>query len=92
MAISRYRNAEVIEGKYFDDSKFPTKQQLDAIPTIQVRASRFERLDILADRHLGDGTYWWVIALMNDIEWIFGFDEGQVLKIPVDIQDVLRLM
>ena len=92
MAVSRYRNTNLIDGKFYETSKFPTKKQLDNIPTVTIRIAQFERLDRLAHRHLGDGTYWWIIALMNDIDWVFGFEAGDLIKIPVDIQDVLRLI
>lgn len=64
---------------------------MDGIATFQIVAARFDRLDNLAAVHLGAGEYWWVIAVMNNIDWIYGFDEGQILKIPVDVKDVLKL-
>jgi hypothetical protein len=92
MALSRYRNTNTLEGgKYYETVTFPDQETLDAIPTFQIVISRFDRLDNLAFKHLGSGEYWWIIALMNDIDWAFAFEEGQVLKIPVDVQDVLRL-
>jgi hypothetical protein len=91
MAISRYRNLNLIDGKYYETSDFPSKKQLDSIPVIRVRIGGFERFDQLAFKHLGSGEYWWVIALMNDISWAFAATPGQVIKIPVNVEDVLRL-
>ena len=76
---------------FYETSDFPTQAQLDEVSVVRVRVSNFDRLDNLAAKHLGDGTYWWVIAVMNDLSWAFDFTEGQVLKIPVDVNDVLRL-
>lgn len=91
MAISRYRNVDALDGKFYETVDFPTKEQLNAINVIRVRPARFERLDVLAFKFLGSGEYWWVIALMNDLDWAFSYSDGQILKIPVDVQDVLRL-
>ena len=91
MTISRYRNTEVIDGKYYATSDFPSRDELDKIPTFSIRMAQFERLDALAFKHLGAGEYWFVIALMNDMQWAFGFEAGAEVKIPVDVQDVLRL-
>lgn len=92
MALSRYRNLNTIDDKkYYESSEFPTKEQLEGISTIQIVISQFDRLDNLAYTHLGDGSYWWVIAMMNNIEWPFKFEEGQILEIPTDIKEVLKL-
>jgi hypothetical protein len=92
MVFSRYRNLNTLEDKkFYETPTFPSKTQLDAIDTFQIRVSRFDRLDILAFKHLGAGEYWWIISVMNDLSWAFSFEEGQILKIPVNLDDVLRL-
>lgn len=95
MPLSRYRNVKKTSdgdsGQFLESQDFPSAKKLSQIPTIKVRVSSFERLDQLAFKHLGAGEYWWIIALMNDIEWMYGFEEGQILKIPIDVQDVLKL-
>jgi len=91
MAVSRYANVNVLDDGFFETVEFPTQAMLDAIPVIRIRVSSFDRLDVLAFKHLGAGEYWWVIAIMNDLQWAFNVSPGQVLKIPVNIQDVLRL-
>lgn len=91
IAISRYRNTNVIDGKFYETSNFPTREVLDRIPTFTIRIPQFERLDNLAFKHLGAGEYWWVIAIVNDLDWAFGFEAGQEIRIPIDVQDVLRL-
>lgn len=92
MASSRYRNVNPLDNKkFYETSNFPDKEKLDSIATFQIVASRFDRLDNLAFTHLGAGEYWWVIAVMNDLTWAFGFEEGQILRIPVDVKDVLKL-
>jgi len=80
-----------MDSSFFESIDFPSKKNLDAIATIRVRVAKFDRLDQLAFKHLGAGEYWWVIAVMNDLQWMFEFEEGQILKIPVNVDDVLRL-
>jgi hypothetical protein len=97
MAISRYRNINELKvngsgSRYYETVDFPSKEQLDGIATFKVRASNFERLDHLAFKHLGQGEYWWVIALLNDVDWMYVFEEGKVLRIPINVEDVLRLL
>jgi hypothetical protein len=91
MAISRYRNVPKIDKKYYGTQDFPLKVKLDAISTINIVFNAMDRLDTLAFKHLGAGEYWWVIAIMNDIDWGLKVNPGTVLKIPIDIEDVLKL-
>ena len=91
MSESRYRSTQILDENFFGSVDFPTKKQLDGVSTFRIRAAQFDRLDNLAFKHLGSGEYWWVIALFNNLGWAFAFKEGQTIKIPVDVDDVLRL-
>lgn len=94
MSVSRYRNTNSINDQYLETPTFPTRTQLDEIPTIQIVANQYDRLDNLAHKYLGDGRYWWIIAEFNGIEYpLAGFspDEPTILKIPTDLEAVLRL-
>jgi nucleoid-associated protein YgaU len=92
MALSRYRNLNTLEDKkYYESADFPAQEDLEKLATVQIVISQFDRLDNLAHIHLGDGAYWWVIAMLNGLDWPFKFDEGQILLIPTDIKEVLKL-
>lgn len=91
MAKSRYSNVNLLDKSYLETMDLPTEEALSGIACAQIRVGRFDRLDNLAYKHLGSGEYWWVIALINNLGWSFGFEEGQILKIPFDVQDVLKL-
>lgn len=80
----------MIDKSYYETNDFPDQAKLDGVATFQIVASRFDRLDNLAFKHLGAGEYWWIIAVMNDIDWAFGFEEGQIIRIPVDVKEVLK--
>lgn len=95
MSISRYRGVSILSSsvgtQYYGTSNFPTQAQLNAIPTYSVPINQFDRLDNLAAKFFGDGTYWWILAVVNNIDWAFNFQPGQIIQIPIDVQDVLKL-
>lgn len=51
-----------------------------------------DRLDKLASQYLSDDEYWWVIALVNGIEYPLSIAIGTQLMIPVNVDSVLELM
>jgi len=75
MAISRYRNTGLISNSFQETFEFPLKEDLDLIPTVQIVANQFDRLDNLAHVHFGDGQYWWILSLINDIDWPYNIEE-----------------
>ncbi len=91
MAISRYRNVPILSGSHYGTFEFP-KIDLNKIAIYTVAPTAEDRLDTLAARYLGSGQYWWVIAIMNNIDWGFSFTPGVNLVIPVNLDDVLRLV
>jgi len=46
-----------------------------------------ERLDFLAYKHFGDGKYWYIIAMFNDITNPLVIDKA-TLSIPLSLRDV----
>jgi hypothetical protein len=91
MALSRYRNLNLLEnGKYYETSKFPSAEDLNKFSTFQIVANKFDRLDNLAHIHLGNSQYWWIIALFNNLDWAYGIEEGQILIIPTNLDEVLK--
>lgn len=92
MAVSRYRNLSILNQKHYETPNPISKKDLDNIQTFSIRTTAEDRLDTLAARYLGDDTYWWIIAELNDIQWAFDFVPGKILKIPVNVEDVLKLV
>ena len=91
MAVSRHRNQNIIDNKYFETFDFPNIDKTK-IQTFSIRITDSDRLDSLAFKFLGNGEYWWIIAWLNDIDWIFNFSSGQIIEIPVNIDDILKLI
>ncbi len=50
-----------------------------------------ERLDHLAGKYYGDGTYWWIIAAASDIGWGLQLAPGTVVLIP-NIADIAEIV
>ncbi len=69
--------------------KFPTEKQLNYIPFIEHVWSSGDRLYKLAQRYLGDKYNWWVILRFNKIGSEMNIKAGDVMKIPVNLEDVL---
>lgn len=94
MAISRYRSLRVLKNEegvsYFETLELPNIN-INAIPHIVVSYSQGDRLDLLADKHLGNGAYWWIIALVNKLSWPWGIPYGTLLKIPNSVEQILDL-
>lgn len=86
---SRYRNTKIIDGKTQATFEFPVID-LSKIQTFSIRISDGDRFDVLAHKYFNDGTLYWVIMLVNDISWPWDFASGQIIQIPIDVNDVLK--
>lgn len=65
---------------------------LEGVRTVEYTVKVGDRIDHLAAKFFNDDQYWWVIALANGINYPFssgGFKPGRLLKIPLDVKDVL---
>lgn len=86
---SRYRNTKIIDNKYQETFDFP-KIDFDKIQMLSVRISDGERFDQLAHKYYNDGTLYWIIMLANGINFPWDFASGQIIRVPIDPQDVLK--
>ena len=73
MATSRYKNFRPVKSFPTDPRRLETfpsisMGDLSSIPHTIVKFKETDRLDHLAERFLGSGTYWWAICLMNDLD------------------------
>lgn len=96
MALSRYRNTNVVKqdgvAQHYETVEFPSSSDLAQVPVFRIRVGQFDRLDQLAYKYLKNGEYWWVIALINDLDWMYDFEPGQIIKIPTNVENVLKLV
>ena len=64
-----------------------------SLPTQQFASSQVkynnEKLEALADKHFGDGSLWWIIALFNNINNPFVITKDYIL-IPRDYREIIN--
>lgn len=85
--VSRYDNTRVIVEK---DTAYKIQETYDNMNIVDSEYDRYyeithkseNRLDIVAYEMYGYATYWWVIAMANDIIDPFNVSIGTVLRIP----------
>lgn len=52
-----------------------------------------QRLDKIADEILGDGRYWWIICLINNIDFPFGkIQNGRTIRIPTNLNYIFNIL
>tara|TARA_R110000765_G_scaffold322149_1_gene414040 strand:+ start:1121 stop:1438 length:318 start_codon:yes stop_codon:yes gene_type:complete len=99
MPISRYQNFGTVR-----DAK-TGQQRLETFPGIQGRLLQrpsdiiitlndAQRIDVLADQHLGSGQYWWIICLLNDMVFPFGKSvaAGTTIRLPNSVDNFVALI
>jgi hypothetical protein len=69
----------------------PTEDELLNVSYITATWSLGQRLYKLAYQYYGDASYWWLIALYNNISTEAELQFGQTIKVPVPLDTVLNL-
>ena len=92
MPVSRYQNfSTVLDFKTRKRrlESFPpiSSQELIRADDIFIELDDAQRVDVLAAEYLGDGRYWWVICLLNDLTFPFGqqVTSGTIIRVPASI-------
>ncbi len=49
-----------------------------------------DRLDLVSYRVYGDPKYWWLILSANGYQIEFDIEDGEVLRIPLPLADVIN--
>ena len=99
MAKSRYSNTTIIDGHHFGTYRLPVRslglKEMDLLAGVSSFEYTYkvgDRLDHLAARFFNEESYWWIIAIVNNISYPFasgGLSPGRALRIPHDVKDVL---
>lgn len=92
MPVSRYQNFSTIldiktRKKRLETFPPISSQEVKRPDDIFVQLNDAQRIDVLAAEYLGDGRYWWVICLLNDLTFPFGqlLAAGTILRIPASV-------
>lgn len=96
MPISRYNNLSILTDKNIKKryETFPKvdKKKLQSNTDIIIEIKDGDRLDALAAKYLGSGSYWWVISMYNDIKIPIGNEiyPGRKIRIPNNIELIIN--
>jgi len=84
------------------NSIYRVKTATESIPSLGEIANRdsdlyityngADRLDLISHRVYGDSQYWWVILAANEYQIEFDIIEGEILRVPYPLMDVLADM
>lgn len=91
--MGRYARQQAI--RRFSGKKAFTTTRYPEIPyqitDIYVIAQDSDRLDILANQYYNNTSLWWIIAQANNVgKGTLRLTPGQQLRIPIDIEPILR--
>lgn len=95
--MNRYRSDRRIRG----GSVLATNQSINRIKTAvrdgRLKVKRYkmkegERLDTLANRFLGDGRLWWVLAACSNIGWALQVPPGTLISVPTQFEKLNGLI
>jgi len=89
MAIDKYK---LVKGRFINVSPFIYKAvENDLINYETIVSETGKRLDHYAYEYYGDANNWWIIAAASGIGWWMQVPEGVVLRVPINLQEVMTV-
>lgn len=89
MAIDKYK---LIKGKFVNISPYIYQAvESGRIDHDLIESESGKRLDHYSQEYYNDPNNWWIIAAASGIGWWLQVPEGVVLRIPVDLTQILKL-
>lgn len=89
----RYQYSETLttkdtKKKYLESTIYPTIKSTN--DDIYIISTQSDRLDLLASKYYGNPTYWWIIAVANNLnDASLSIPVGKQLRIPGNLTRVL---
>lgn len=94
--MRRYTRDQRIAGGKLQTSKTTTRirraRELGLIPTREIPLKESQRLDHLAQEHLGNSHLWWVLAALSDIGWGLQVPAGTIIRVPLEINSIRSIV
>lgn len=90
----RYQYSETLitketKKKYLESTIYPKIKPTNE--DIYIISTQSDRLDLLASKYYGDPTYWWIIAVANNLnDASLSIEVGKQLRIPGNLSQVLN--
>ena len=72
--------------------KYPTASDIRAMTTVSHVWKYGDRFYKLANKFYGRSEYWWIIAFFNQVPTESHLQLGDVIDIPLDYDEVMRIM
>ena len=96
--LNRYKGLrQVIHSPYKESERMMTLESPNPFMTTHVeviwhcvKSTEENRLDLIAEQYLGSAEYSWVISYFNEITDGFTCYEGQKLRIPKSVSDLMK--
>jgi hypothetical protein len=73
-----------------ESAGFITVDYLRGIRNFSYTTQAGERLDALAHKFFKEDSYWWLLALINGLDYAAVVQPGTKLRIPYNVNDVLK--
>ncbi|MAI13644.1 MAG: hypothetical protein CMM15_06465 [Rhodospirillaceae bacterium] len=94
--MRRYTRDQRIAGGKLQTSKTTTRirraRELGLIPTREITLKESQRLDHLAQEHLGNSHLWWVLAALSDVGWGLQMPAGTIIRVPLEINSIRSIV
>lgn len=84
-----YKKTDIVDKKYYKIPRF-IHAKFDKIRAREIVLQSGDRLDIIAQANYGNANYWKALALFNGIEDFFEIQDGDILRLPYKIEEVLE--
>ncbi len=88
MANPYYKEYQIIDDKYYGIPDFVDRDFSD-IEGKELEIQEGDRMDIIAEQIYGDPNLWKAILIYNDIGYFFAVRPGMIIKLPLNIQEVI---
>ena len=94
--MRRYTRDQRIAGGKLQTSQTTNRirraRELGLIPTREVVLKESQRLDHLAQKHLGSSHFYWVLAALSDIGWGLQVPAGTIIRVPTQLDSLYALI
>ena len=85
--MSRYK--KVFNAQSATDTIKPVGKIKERETDLYITYNAADRLDMISYRVYDDPQYWWVILAANGYQLEFDIEDGEILRIPAPLSDVL---
>ena len=94
--MRRYNRYQSIAGGKLQTSRTVTRirraRELGLLRTKEITIKESQRLDHLAQEHLGNSHLWWVLSALSDIGWGLQVPAGTIIRVPIELNAIRSIV